>query len=1085
MAGGWGDWSGGSSLPSDWGAPSDTVPFNAASTPAAPLSVGKTSLDMFDPVNSASQSIGNLDAIVQPKDQGGPLGAIGSIGIPGGPNLGGIVGAATGALGAVQGAVGSIGIPGGPNVGGVVQGGLAALNAPLQWLEHGSAQLRASEGDPKGLPEDLQAQIQQGAPISAIADQLMQRGQGFSSNPLLNTVDELVSDPMNLISPLLGRSVEAIKGAGAAVKAANVVNDAAIPEDAFVASQAADKLGIPQQIVGKAYNGLTGGLTAGGKALTDRLLGGVTSDLFHAYGVPNYTSLRGAVSSIGGDFADKLNDALGVSLQNHLVSSVIEGIGGRVNKGLTALGNVSDELRIGLSDMGKGRSIDVANDIRARAADLSGITDRADTAANAIDQITGMGLTNARTVAGKLNLNDKMMQLLIDARYGGFVDQLHEAISQVKTIGKKVNIDLDRLTPIADHTLTQDRAKALIELIENGGDQHGVVEALNKYDVLRSKFGSEVPTNSALRKYLENMQELLPQEVHGNALPGPIGALRAKWEGQGFDLGFAPETGVKAWRSEDGDMFANPFAYTTSDRAPINARNFLGRSVDALLRDTNQRTIVLTAQQRMNAVLRPVGLVEADAKRIMHNLIDEARHDKVGPRGLVMGDGIETAFKKAIGDEGYQKLLDTGANPAYIVMKAFEGNLNEVGLTQKLTGAIKSQIPGLSGLTDSLYPKFRFGLNPYFQAQQFVESKVFPLLRGMNPVGAVGADEKALYQEFMGKRDPVFEEYANTYLAGSDVAKQTVGPNSALGRALAHLPSVMATKDAAEVNAVIGDFGPKLLETIDELAPDVGKAWRATWGEDPRTIAQGVLQMMKDRAAPLGSNLEEVLAHARPDAPFEESLVNQVVAKQLDESQRLAYKVINLSDERNFLERSINHPFLGLYPFNYYYGKVLPEFARFLFKSPFGANAPGLAASDLETVHRAIVGQIAADPKGFGSAVAANQNLIYVIQTLLPGTPWDIPVNAPAWARHVSQTLQTSSGKALNKLDWGQYAQGQIGDTFGNIGPTGAAFNVIGGASDLVGDVTGLFGPSGTFATIQQQLENASQSYDSILGTGQ
>jgi hypothetical protein len=278
----------------------------------------------------------------------------------------------------------------------------------------------------------------------------------------------------------------------------------------------------------------------------------------------------------------------------------------------------------------------------------------------------------------------------------------------------------------------------------------------------------------------------------------------------------------------------------------------------------------------------------------------------------------------------------------------------------------------------------------------------------------------------------------------------------------------------------MNNFGPALVKDMRAISPDIVRSWEATWGTDAHDIADGLLQMMKDRAAPRGSYLEQVLAHSRPDAPLYESITNQLFAKQLDIQQRLAYDTINLTTDRNWLERTINHPFLGMYPYQYYYGKVIPEFARFLFKSPFGYNAPGLAASQLDSLHDQVVGQIIADPNGFGGALKQNANLLYLLQLILPGTPWNIPVNAPAIVRHISQAAETATSP-----DYGSILMKAPGDTLGSIGPSGVVTNTFKAMGDIGQDINAAgTGPGGMFGDIQTLLTNAAQEWDSIFNPG-
>ena len=1156
MPDGWGDWGGGSGGAASFSGsgPSAssgfTVPTGGGDTSAL-TSVGKTSTNLEDPVGSMQSAVQNMVGLAGSAGQKA-LGAIGSIGIPGlpsgvGPNLGGVAG--------TIGTVANAGLS-------VVGAGVKALQWPEQQVESWVAQQRVDayqHGDPTGgvianaidqgfsngsanpltvlsqlgntthanaaaLPQQAQTALDQGASANQVIDALMQSGGGFSQNKLGETVSSSALDPMNLIAPGASDALDAIKGAGKAVQLAS---------DATQAAKVAEDIGVPTRIVGGAYNALTGELSGAGKWTVDKLLGGVTSDFFHAYGVGNYRALSSALSEIDPAAAKLLDDAASVALQNHYIASVVEGIGSRVRAGTQALGNVKQEIQIGLDRIasGKGaRSIDLANDIRARVTDLSGVTDRVEYAANAIDKITGMGMTQARLAAGKLALSggrygsvgsDRILQLLDDLTHASAIKDEQAAIAAVRESGvtelaheagptvedgfagtplaretpARVNVNLDRLTLLRTGSGSRDEARALIDSIKAGGPgtQAEVVQALSRWDILRSAFaGKEVPTNSQLVTFLEDNLDRFPQEVHlpttgGNPLPQPLQDFLGKW-GDTYHLGFSPEDGVKSYKTADGEFFYAPWAYESATGAGANIRNPLGRFVDFAFRDINQRQIITNARDRMVSFMGGLGFTENEAQRLMSSLIHAGTEARTNPRGL---SGLDDIFAQSLGASRFAEFTAKGGDPTYAVMHAFEGDLSTVGLTQKFTGIVKTiSSPvargGLAGLTDNLYPKFRFGANPLFQAQIFIESPFFAALRGTDPFGWLNPERVKLYQTLMPGVGPVFEEYSKAMAAGSDTAAEVTRASGILSR-LKDLPvirnvNVQQMKQIEQIRMVMHDFAPDLVNTIKELSPDVYRSWVATYGSDAGSIADGVLNEMVRRAGPSTGFLEDVLAHAHPDASPAESLTNQVVADLLDRHTRQAYNTINLSTERNWFERSLNHPFLGLYPFNYYEGKVLPEFARFLFKEPFGLHAPGLGASQLFTMHDHIVGQMAADPNGFAKVVKDNPALIHTVNMFLPGTPWDMNINAPAYVRHIDQAVQTTPG-GIDKVNFPAQANSAIGDWFKNNGAFSGVGTILAPLPEAGHDLYSLAGTA--FEGVQNLLNDAAQSWDRIFNSGQ
>jgi hypothetical protein len=162
------------------------------------------------------------------------------------------------------------------------------------------------------------------------------------------------------------------------------------------------------------------------------------------------------------------------------------------------------------------------------------------------------------------------------------------------------------------------------------------------------------------------------------------------------------------------------------------------------------------------------------------------------------------------------------------------------------------------------------------------------------------------------------------------------------------------------------------------------------------------------------------------------------------------------------------------------WGKVVPEFARFLFLKPFGRDMPFVGYSAATKVQQALLVQMQ-DPQ-FAQAVKKNAGMIYLIQLLLPATPTNIPVNSPAWARHLANA--NTAGKSYNPTN-------EINTGIQHIGVMNlpsTLSSAVGG--DLGGVVNGLTGAAGitkgweqnALSSIQDTLDNAAQTYDGNFG---
>ena len=117
---------------------------------------------------------------------------------------------------------------------------------------------------------------------------------------------------------------------------------------------------------------------------------------------------------------------------------------------------------------------------------------------------------------------------------------------------------------------------------------------------------------------------------------------------------------------------------------------------------------------------------------------------------------------------------------------------------------------------------------------------------------------------------------------------------------------------------------------------------------------------------------------------------------------------------RSWAERSANHPYLGLYPLSYMWGKVLPEMIRFLVKEPFGIPAPGAGLMASQNIYRQVLVQKEADPE-FREFLAKNEPAFRSLSMLVPATPFDLPVNAPLIVRRIAEMGATNANRAPGK----------------------------------------------------------------------
>jgi hypothetical protein len=101
------------------------------------------------------------------------------------------------------------------------------------------------------------------------------------------------------------------------------------------------------------------------------------------------------------------------------------------------------------------------------------------------------------------------------------------------------------------------------------------------------------------------------------------------------------------------------------------------------------------------------------------------------------------------------------------------------------------------------------------------------------------------------------------------------------------------------------------------------------------------------------------------------------------------------------VERTLNHPYLGVYPISYMWGKILPAFFNAMFKyAPFeGGFAPFLGAFQTSKISDYIAASLEDSPQ-LQQYVASRPPLLFFLNGLLPGFPTDVSVSLPYWFRN-------------------------------------------------------------------------------------
>ena len=252
----------------------------------------------------------------------------------------------------------------------------------------------------------------------------------------------------------------------------------------------------------------------------------------------------------------------------------------------------------------------------------------------------------------------------------------------------------------------------------------------------------------------------------------------------------------------------------------------------------------------------------------------------------------------------------------------------------------------------------------------------------------------------------------------------------------AYIPGFSSTPDASKIVEAIANarkYGAKfatmgnLIEQIRLDSGDIstlGAGARETIRETVKRYANfggergQVVRSTQDILTDTTSNL--LRDHAGEQAMFEAAKWSY--AKSVDEMNNVNY----FKSNRSWFERSINHPFLGLYPFSYMFGKALPELARFMFYKPFGMTAPGAGY----VAYRKISEYLSYNglPPGW-EVTQEKPDWQFLLTQLIPAVPEDMTVVTPKWFRSAVSTISRQGYDQYKATDLLGNATDWVGST--------------------------------------------------------
>lgn len=598
-------------------------------------------------------------------------------------------------------------------------------------------------------------------------------------------------------------------------------------------------------------------------------------------------------------------------------------------------------------------------------------------------------------------------------------------------------------------------ADRLIQGYDEFAAQFGT-NGLHTYDEI-FYFLNKAP-NLTVRELSKSQRARIAAESISDDAVRQVAALEQELNAMGYRLGVAPEDDIARVTTLATDHFGNekfiemtmPFADTIDhvaidaiDNAGVALRpSRLGRIFDRVSRPFGAEvTKNVVAERFVTRMVGQYGISVNKARRILAEVNNLAARKGVQAKALLADSNeLERIFRQEMGD-AYGNVLDKGSTAFKEVLEAAAGDLASAGLTSGFTGRVKAVFPAITLLTDKIYPEVRFGsLNPFFNlVLERIETATQKITYGIRKEAA---DELA--QEITGATlrraylDPrnVNREIADGQLylasrANRNTAAAVETATTFSGRVQQRIKGWLPTKNLFSVQRVRSEKEIARDIMSDKFAADefVDLLNRAAPGKlEELAIHYGVTDA-KDAVRLL---LEEYMIHSDPirlQAYITETgaKVRGLVSKELvekmgaEQAQDLADAVVGayevailkgsrkadkaqyFASQRTWLERSLNHPYLGIYPYSYMTQKAIPMIMRLMFltPNPFGTGRlvmPGLGYAKYQNFLEYANNRTNSD-ETLLDKLLQNDALLYVFSTLLPATPDNMGFSGPSWLR--------------------------------------------------------------------------------------
>ena len=644
---------------------------------------------------------------------------------------------------------------------------------------------------------------------------------------------------------------------------------------------------------------------------------------------------------------------------------------------------------------------------------------------------------------------------------------------------------MERLTLAGTRSITDTEIASIISKIQGASPdrlQEVLRAAVSKYDELYARFGNTPIEELDARRVIKFLQDdaVKVDVVDAKTLskmPRSVQDLQRRAAKIGYRLALAPKDGLKetfdvietASGREIITKVVAPFADLADDvfkpgialdatTGLADKRNAFQKIVETAFRDRSSATIRQRSYERFLLSSANVGLSKYEARDVWVALHRAATEKNVSVKGLagvsMITDDVDRIAKTTLGDAAYRRLsmgVGTERRPALrSLLRAYDGDLSQVGLIPRSTSLIKTKIPYLLLFTDFLYPTVRFTVfNPFFRfVQENIEPKFFQYLRGIygdTRDEIIGQNKsRIISRAFAGKRS-IIREFGDmqqsvmraTMISTAEVAwrnQDFVTKLDALNntKAFKFITDVggrkrgsfekIASREAAE--RFVKDMEIHMPKTVENLV----KFYKT---DDPYEIAYNLAVDYAIRNDPViaakyiddaaGKHVAERMANATDGEIQTYYEAIDAFKYAFDQGAKVANRSIYYAQDIPYIVRSFNHPFLGVYPLSYMTTKIIPEFSRALFtripfvpaKTPLiGGERVGAGFNAYREISESVQQELEYGDEGFVSFINDQPDLLYFINMLFPAIPSQIGFSVPAWIRK-SAVEPAAEGKGV------------------------------------------------------------------------